>query len=412
MAFVIALFAVVVLMLMGGLFMAVSMTESNISSNEKKHSQAFELADAGIHHTRKAIIPLSPSALLDGTDDVFAGSGKGKGKGGGGNTANLAGGSYTISVTNNIAANGFPRGTIPIDPASVTCIPTATKDCDRILVLTSTATYEDTQRTIEAIVEVPTPGWGAVYVMDGTDAGTPVQVEDFEPGTGSEVSGYDCNPPSAGGGAGPGPHITGIATQSSTSAGILLTDLDTAAWGVTGAGKAKGKGGGGSVEAVANSMSDEDFETWVGVLTAASTDVGVGDCGGNVPGQYGTPANPQICWHNGNVTGTIPDGSSGAGILIVNDFTPGLPGLPGLGVGAEVTDFTYEGIVIVVGDGRFRTFGTTRIYGAVIQKNFVGDHSGETRLRMRDDSRICYSSMTIRTVQEMLRRQLLAWYER
>ena len=145
-------------------------------------------------------------------------------------------------------------------------------------------------------------------------------------------------------------------------------------------------------------------------LIAAATTAGTGACGGSDPKEFGTWSDPQICHAHTSGSNSldtlIPNGSSGAGILIVNDLDPSASANS-----STVMNFTYEGIVIVVGDGRFRLRGTSRIYGTVIQKNIEGNHSGETRLRVRDDSRICYSSLAVRHIQGVLRPTMLAWYE-
>ncbi|MFQ5656488.1 MAG: PilX N-terminal domain-containing pilus assembly protein [Candidatus Methylomirabilales bacterium] len=496
MALIIALFVVVILMLMGGLFLTVSMTESNISSNERNHSQAFQFAEAGVEHARRALMRLSPTGVLNGTP-VFGGS----------NTAALGTGTYTVQVRNNIASEGFPRGNIerdvtagegtftysltdengnngvleftkPIDPGTLAslelklasshpswspppdcpaecwgynpnggsptsgspgtegyvgglnsadyptppadsititnlvvqgggCIATATQDCDRILVVESTGNFQGTQKTIEAVIQVPVPGWGALYVLDGAD--TPpsevAEMEDFEATGGSRIDGNDCAPGGALG-SGTGPDTVGIAINGTDAEGDIEASLDPAeAFGVTGMG---GQSGDNTIEVAAGGMSDADFDIWWRNLKELATSVGVAPC----DGPYGTPASPQICHLNGNVTTSIPANSSGAGILIVNDVTPlGDP----VTVGANFDGLTYQGIIIVVGDGRFRVEGDAanpvRIYGTVLQRNY-GGHSGETRLRVRGDSTICYSNEAIRTAHEALLPSVLAWYEK
>jgi len=107
-ALVIALLVSALLLLLGGHFMTASMTEKTIASNEVNVARAFYLAEAGIQHAKKGLETLPLPAVLNGTQSVF----------GGGNAVNLAGGSYTVQVTNNIAANGFPRGTIAADPSN------------------------------------------------------------------------------------------------------------------------------------------------------------------------------------------------------------------------------------------------------------------------------------------------------
>jgi len=95
------------------------------------------VSDAAIEHARRSLQGKDLSQVLDGTTPVFAG----------GNTVNLAGGSYTVQVTNNILANGFPLSTIPADPSA-----SPTVDSDGIIVVTSTGTFRNATQVVEAIV--------------------------------------------------------------------------------------------------------------------------------------------------------------------------------------------------------------------------------------------------------------------
>jgi len=384
---VVALLIMLFLFTLVATFLTISLTEHRITRNVVNSAKALQFADSGIEHSRRALLYERPSAILDGT----AGFGP-PGTPPFGPTATLEDGTYSVQITNNNAGNGFPRGTIPADPSG-----SATADGDRILVVTSNASYREGSRTVEAVIQVAIPASGAVYLMNGTDAGGPVEVEDFEPNFGAGIDGIDCNPASAGGGPGPGPHVTGIAVENALAQSNVMSDLGADSWGVTGV------NGSGDVQQAPNAMTDADLAAWLGDLLAQSTPVGTGAC--TAP-QIGTWASPQICNASGpgNLSDLVPDGTTGAGILIINDLDLVTPELSG----STLTNFVYEGIVIMVGDGRFRLEGSSRIYGTLIQNNIVGNHSGQTRLRMSDDSRICYSSLAVRHAQGNLG-DLLAW---
>ncbi|MGH7371644.1 MAG: PilX N-terminal domain-containing pilus assembly protein [Candidatus Methylomirabilales bacterium] len=154
-ALVVALLVSALLLLLGGHFMTASMTEKTISSNEVNTARAFYLAEAGVQHAKKSLEALDLSAVLNGTP-VFAG----------GNAVNLAGGSYAVQVTNNIAANGFPRGTIAADPSN-----SGTVDGDKTVVVTSTATFRNSQQIVETVLQksssVPTIPGAVVQVSNG-----------------------------------------------------------------------------------------------------------------------------------------------------------------------------------------------------------------------------------------------------
>ncbi len=146
---VLALLVTTILLILGTHLMSASLIEKTISSNEVNAARAFYAAEGGIEHAKKTLGDLSLSTVLDGTDDLFAGKGKGKGMGKNNNIAVLVGSTYAVQVSNNIAANGFPRGTIPADPSN-----SDTVDGDNIIVLTSTGSFETGQQTIEVVMQV------------------------------------------------------------------------------------------------------------------------------------------------------------------------------------------------------------------------------------------------------------------
>jgi Tfp pilus assembly protein PilX len=147
-ALIIALFVGTLMLILGAHFMTASMTEKTIAANEVEAARAFYAAEAGIEHAKKTLADVSLSAVLNGTDDVFAGTGKGKGKGVG-SSAVISDATYTVHALNNIAANGFPRGTVPADPSN-----SDTVDGDNIIVLTSTGTFRTGLQTIETVMQV------------------------------------------------------------------------------------------------------------------------------------------------------------------------------------------------------------------------------------------------------------------
>ncbi|MFQ5656489.1 MAG: PilX N-terminal domain-containing pilus assembly protein [Candidatus Methylomirabilales bacterium] len=373
-ALVISLLVMTLLTLVGTMFLNISTTESTISRNEISTARVFQLSEAGIQHAKKSLESKDLSDVIADTATVFAT----------GNSASLGGGTYTVDVTNNFGA-GFPRGTIPADAVSGACTPSATVDCDRIVVVNATGNFQGNEQIVEAIIRVPAPLAisGALSTLDGTDTPS-AEAEDIE--SSASIDGNDCNPPSAGGGPGPGPDKPGIGVESAAARGDLISDINDPST-VTG-------GGGGSpdVQIDPDTMSGSELTVVVNALIASGTAIGTAPCNG---GTYGTPASPQVCYGT-----SIPSGSTGAGILVFTDDV-------------EIENLTYEGIIIVVGSGRFRMFGSSNIYGAVIQKNYTGSHSGETRFRMEDSASICYSSAAVQTASSNseVGGATMAWYE-
>jgi len=144
---VVALLVTTLLLVIGTHFMFASLSEKTVSSNEVEAARAFYAAEGGMEHAKKSLEGLDFSGVLAGTDDVFQGKGKGKGKGVG-SSAVVVGATYTIQVSNNILANGFPRGTIPAD-----LLGSDTVDSDDIIVVTSTGTFRTGQQTIETVLQ-------------------------------------------------------------------------------------------------------------------------------------------------------------------------------------------------------------------------------------------------------------------
>ena len=151
-ALVICLLLITLLFVLGATILNISTTESTMASGRDNVMTSFYLADAGIEHARRSLQGKDLSEVLDGTTTVFETS----------NSANLAGGSYTIQVTNNILANGFPLDTVAADPSA-----SATVDSDSIVVLTSTGLFENATQVAEAIVGSEQSNMGEAIATGG-----------------------------------------------------------------------------------------------------------------------------------------------------------------------------------------------------------------------------------------------------
>ena len=140
-AVILALLMMVMMMLLGGAVLVTSLTEASIAANQVRATRAFHLAEAGIEHARKVMPDQDVAQLLQNGGALF-------------NGRNLGLGTYSVQVRNN-TGGGFPAGPIPRDPGS------STDDTDGYLILASTGTVADTQRTVEvAVKRVSTPWAG------------------------------------------------------------------------------------------------------------------------------------------------------------------------------------------------------------------------------------------------------------
>ncbi len=132
-ALLLALMILAVLLLLGAAFLSSSLSERSIAVNQTNAGKSFNIAEAGIEHTRALLPTTDIDALLTAGGTMFS-------------NQPLDEGRYSVVVTNNIAP-AFPRGTVPIDLGG------ATDDTDNYVVLESTGSFRAAERTIEVVVE-------------------------------------------------------------------------------------------------------------------------------------------------------------------------------------------------------------------------------------------------------------------
>jgi Tfp pilus assembly protein PilX len=133
-----ALVIALALVALGATFLTVSLTDRSIASNEAGAGRAFNLAEAGIEHAIAELPDQNVDALLAGGGALFA------------NQA-MAGGAYSVTVTNNISPD-FPVGLVPADAGG------ASDDTDDYLVLSSTGTFDSASRGIRVIAKLGSSG--------------------------------------------------------------------------------------------------------------------------------------------------------------------------------------------------------------------------------------------------------------
>ena len=133
-ALIMALLLGAVAVLLGGTFLAMSLTDRRIASNEADNVGAFNCADAGVQHAVAELPDQDIDTLLTAGGNLFT------------NQA-LGDGSYSVAVENNVNPD-FPTANIPADSGG------ATSDTDGYLVLTSTGRVGDAERSVSVIVSI------------------------------------------------------------------------------------------------------------------------------------------------------------------------------------------------------------------------------------------------------------------
>jgi hypothetical protein len=130
-AIVVSLLVLSVLMLLGGAFLTVSLTESMIVSNQIGAARAFHLAEAGLAHGRLALADADVNDVLHDGGGLLS-------------DQPLGAGSYDVSIRNNVAA-GIPG--VPVDSGG------PTSDTDGYLIVTATGSFRNARRALEVAVK-------------------------------------------------------------------------------------------------------------------------------------------------------------------------------------------------------------------------------------------------------------------
>lgn len=347
---VITMLVVALLLILGAHFMGASLTEHTIATNDVNAARAFYLGDAGTEHARKTLETLNFSQVLDGTTTVFAAV----------NTVNLAGGSYTVQVTNNIAGNGFPRGTIAADPSA-----SATVDGDDIVVVTSTGTFRNGQQTVETVLQkgagpLPTIPAAVTSVSNGSNE---LSIENDSFVTGNEES---LEP-----------------SCTSNKAGWVwketISKLD-----IKNNGELHGVPQDRKVDAALDGPLFDDpaaLRQWVSDLASQPGVVNVDSSNVTDDMTLGTAGSPQITvWDP--AAGDIKGTTTGYGILIIKG--------PDSGTFNFKNDFSFHGLILVDTIGEAHFTGDSVIHGAVFA---VSEASGSeaTHVEFENNARIDYN---------------------
>lgn len=156
-ALVIALLMMAVLMLLGGAFLTIALTESAIAANQVSVARAFHLAEAGLELARSDLAGVDVDATLEAGGRVV-------------HRRSLGQGTYSLAISNNVAPL-YPMGSVPADDGGETV------DGDGYLVLTSTGTFRSATRSVQVVVKrgsLPGSEWALFgdYFLTARGAGS------------------------------------------------------------------------------------------------------------------------------------------------------------------------------------------------------------------------------------------------
>jgi len=380
-ALVLTLLVMPLLSLLGLTFLTLSLTEVQIAQNEVSATRAFGVAEAGVAHGRRY---LAETAATTGFSSLLAGSS--------GNAVPIAAllsfsafgagqGTYSVSVNNNTTAyQGIPADSNPA------------VDTDNRLWVTAVGTYRDAIRTVRALIEVNTllSPPAAIDSFNGFDTGDPVEF-DFD-GNSFQVTGYDTPSPETAGACGtPGGSKRGTAVESALALAELNSEIaPNQEDNITGTGGDKSIG----IETLPTLAQLQALEA---ALIPQATITWSGST--NISSDVGSPTNPVIAYADDHLD--LEGNGNGYGILIVERR---------LRIRGT---FKWEGLILLIGQGEFEIEGTAEVYGAVVAANTGGfsGNSGETRVKVKGNATVAYSSQALCRASKVMPTTVLAWQQ-
>lgn len=385
-ALVVALWVMVLLYLLGLVFLNVSGTESTIASNEASAAKAFNIAEAGLERSKRALMGADlDTVLANGGTPSF------------GSSVTFAGGTYQVVVSNNCTAIGnYPADTTGCPPPD----PPPAADGDNLVIVTSTGTYPadgSAQSVLKLLLEVPpvTTPPAPIYMLPGSDPDPTHNNVNFTFQTPTFfVTGNDTN---LDGSAGTGAAVYGAAVPSDARSDLVAEATPHAA-------EITGAGGLPSISTTASSVLTKDSlcaarSELIPLATQSyTTDETLGN--GHV---LGTVASPQITYAQEDLTltGMGANAVKGAGILIVD----GSLRLEGNSV--------FSGIIILCGQGEIIMAGGAKVYGAILGANtgpYAGN-DGETRFKIVGNGEVHFSRQALEVASRKIPSKPRAWWD-
>ncbi len=372
---VIALLVTFLLLLEGLAFLTMSATENTIAHNGVNGARAFDIAEGGLSHARRyltAVVAVTnldlllvntsgnpvPVAVLQ---DLALVSGEG---------------TYSVSVANNTTAyQGIPADPDPQD------------DTDNRIWVTAVGTYRNATQTVHALVEVnpllAPPA--AIATFDNVIAGEPVEFDFI--GNAFEITGLDTPPPEATATCGIPADQMGITVGSADSYNELDDEIESVQEdNITGVSGDKSIVevpwlDPATLQRLKKDLVTQATVTWSGFTTINS--------------DIGSPTDPVIA----HVTDSLDlqGGGKGYGILIVE----GSLRMQG--------NFTWEGLILVLGQGDFEIAAGASVYGSVLVAN-VGN-SGKTKVTVGGNSTVAFSRQALCRTWAIIPTTLLAWQQ-
>jgi len=407
-----SLFVLVALVIALLVFVSMSGTEPQVSSNLSDTTRARYAADGGIEWAFDQLVlnnqnwsnvlatnngQMATNMALPGLAGTF--------------------GTFSVTVRNDNLAGDTQITGQPVDPGD------AVTDTNEVVVLTSTGSYNGVTRQIQQVVThsnllapgaLNLPGLGNNTIFSGnsfTISGNDTNLDDT-PGAGIPGT---CAPSVSGIGT------ADVATETAVEGSLSRQQKDN----VTGKPQYAGAGLGDNTIAPDPTLTPAAIAKFVNAvkpyadmsLQASGSNrlslTNLGDTCGTNPNDancWGTRSNPKIVYVSGTVDPaqayyalSISGKSTGAGILIIEDGDLSVTG-----------DFRWEGIILVTGQYvglRYGGGGNQTIYGGVVV-NETQSANAEVEVDAAGNPKLLYSCQAINNLRNMRRLfRLTSWRE-
>ncbi|MFQ5989891.1 MAG: PilX N-terminal domain-containing pilus assembly protein [Candidatus Methylomirabilales bacterium] len=373
-----ALLVMLILLPLGAAFLAVSLTETTVASNEVSAAKGFNIAEAGLEHAKRTLKMSSASSLNVFLSGTTPGPYPFGGTPGAGNS--LGSGNYIVRIYDNDDGDANPL-----------------TDSDNIVFIESTGLYGGSQRRIVARVQVP--------LLPRPDGAVEAQAADeieVELEKGAVIDGRDWDPPadpstcvdinSCGSLAAPG-NIAGVSTNS------VATEIDV---------RPPSQIFGTPPTKVNSGLSNAPWDRLIDqVIPQADRTMTTPEFLSGTH-TWGTPSAPEITVISGTrVEIELGATVNGAGLLIIDNLAE---------LELDHGIFNWQGLIILRGgskhDIEFETDddATARIFGGLVV--MTDTPNSEVELEVENNkSFVKYSETALDMVRAMLPMTVQTWHE-
>ncbi len=401
-----ALFALVMLTGLLVVFLTMGGMETSVAANLDEVTRARYVAESGLEWAFDQLI--LAAALPNGWNNVLSTNGGQMATGMPMPSLGPTSGTFSVTVRNDYLPNDNLLTGQAVDPGG------AVTDTNKVVIVTSTGTYNGATRQIQQVVSHPDLNLPGGLNLPGLGTNTTFNGNAFV------ISGNDTNLNDTPGAGTPGicpANVWGIGTKDIPTETMVQASLSNSQKNnVTGKPQNPGPGYGDNTISPDPTLTPAQIQKFVDAVrpyadislqASAANRLQYQDLGDTCaaslsdPNCWGTQSNPKIVYVKGSVdpaqaffATSISGTSSGVGILIVEDGDVNVTG-----------NFRWEGLIIITGQYvglRYGGGGYQTAYGGVIV-NETASVNSEVEVDSSGNTKILYSCEALNNIRNMRR---------